>query len=353
MPGSQVVGRSIAVVGCGHWGPNHIRVFSALPGVTVGWAVDIDPDRLRHAASMFPTTRCTSRYEDVLGDPSVDAVVLSTPAATHATLALAALRAGKHVLCEKPLCRTSRECDILVATAAAHGVVLMAGHVFLFNPGILEIKRFLDLEALGRIRYASAERASPGPVRQDVDVAWDLASHEIAIFNFLFSSLPLSISATGRAFTRPDLADTAAITLNYPDDVMVNVRVSWLNPSKIRLLSIVGDTGMATFNDLGPQQVTVHRPPVHGPVEPYYDSYAEFQELATSASSTQPAVARVEPLREQARHFIDAISMGHAGRADGVKGSDVVEVLEAISESMRHHGAAVVMARRARLLATA
>ena len=199
MARSRSIVRSIAVVGCGHWGPNHIRAFKTVPGVAVTWLVDANVERLRQMSAQFHDVRVTTRLEDPLADPTVDAVVVATPAATHTAIALAALGAGKHVLCEKPLTTSSTESRELVHLAASRGLVLMVGHVFLFNPGIREIKRLLNADDLGRLRYASAERANSGPVRQDVNVAWDLASHEIAIFDFLFDASPVAVSASGLA----------------------------------------------------------------------------------------------------------------------------------------------------------
>jgi predicted dehydrogenase len=327
------------VVGCGHWGPNHIRVFQALPDVTVSWAVDRDEGRRRHVASLFAGVRLTARYDDVLADRSVDAVVIATPASTHRDLALRAIAAGKHVLCEKPLATTSAECAELVGAAAARGVVLMVGHVFLFNQGILKLKELMDLRELGRLYYATAVRANLGPVRDDVNALFDLATHEVSILNFLFDAVPETVSACGRSYLRPGVEDVAFVTLSYPDDITAGITVSWLHPKKLRTLSVVGDKRMAVFDDLAATPLFLHA--AGGIVEPYYDSYSEFHRLTRAEEAAIPPLRAEEPLQRQARAFIDAVARGDAGIASGERGGDVVRVLEAIEVSMRGGGAPV------------
>ena len=327
---------SIAVLGCGHWGPNHVRVFGALPGVSVDWAVDPDAARRRQMAGLHRGLRVTDRLEDVLGDPAVDGVVVATPAATHRELALAAIRAGKHVLCEKPLALTAADCAELVAAAARARVALMVGHVFVFNHGILKVKDLLDARDLGRVLYATAVRANRGPVRQDVNALFDLAAHEVSIFNFLFDAVPDTVSASARAFVRPGVEDVAFVTLDYPDDVFAGVTVSWLHPRKVRTISVVGDKKMAVFDDLSASPVSVH---AGGGEEPFYASFGEFTRLARSADVAVAPVVPEEPLLRQARAFVDAIETGEAGAASGERGADVVRVLEAIGASLQAGGA--------------
>jgi len=263
---------------------------------------------------------------------------------THASIALSAFEAGKHVLCEKPLATSAAECRALVAAAAAACRVLMVGHVFLFNAGIVKLKDLVDSGELGRVSYASAMRVNPGPIRVDVNAAWDLASHEIAIFNFLFDATPVRVSASGRSCIRGGVEDVAFITLTYPEGVMAGVTVSWLHPRKVRLLSVVGDRKMATFDDLAASPVAVHSGGGAGRSQPYYDTYGEFHLLAGEAEVAIPAIAPAEPLVEQARFFVAALDKGDAGVAAGERGLEVVRVLEAVSESMRRGGAPVAVA---------
>lgn len=277
------------------------------------WIVHSNAERRPLLVSRFPSLNVTARLAEALDDPRVSAVVVATPASAHATIAAAALRAGKHVLCEKPLATSSADCQMLVSLAREGGLVLMNGLVYLFNAGIADIKRRLDAGVIGRPRYASAIWANAGPIRDDVDVIWDLASHEIAIFNDLFGAPPLSVSGVARDFLGRGLADVAFITLHYPGEVTVGLTASWLHPHKVRQLSIVGELGMLSFDDL----------------------------------ASAPAV---EPLATQAAAFLQAIERGNSAAASGEQGWDVVRALETISASASAGGRTMPVPLRAEVV---
>ena len=334
---------TVAVIGCGHWGPNHIRVFSSLPEVRVTWAVDLDEGRQRHVASLHQGVQVTDDPRRVIADTAVDAVVIATPATTHHALALAALRAGKHVLCEKPLCLTSAQCEELIKAAADSGVVLLVGHVFLFNLGVVMLRELIAQQALGRPYYAAAVRTNLGPIRQDANAAFDLAAHEVSIFNFLFNSPPLEASATGRAYLKRGVEDVVFITLTYPDEVLVGITVSWLGAKKVREISLVGEKRMVTWNDLAPAPLAVYDK--GRPEEPYYDSFGEFQLLTREGDVVIPKLPPEEPLLRQARCFVDVIRRKARNPCDGRRGWEVVRTIEAINESMRRRGAPVTIDR--------
>jgi predicted dehydrogenase len=335
-------GIAIGVIGCGHWGPNHIRNFRTTPGVSVAWAVDPSSERRHYVASQYERVRVTARVEDVLTDPAVNAVVVATPTATHHQIALMAITAGKHVLVEKPLARTSAECDELIAAAAARGVALMVGHVFVFNAGILKLKELLTFNDLGHVYYASAVRANLGPIRDDVNASYDLASHDISIFNFLFDASPVTVSASGRAFLKAGVEDVVFITLTYPREIIVTIEATWLSPKKVREITIVGEKKMATWDDLAPGPVAIYDKGVAR--EPYYDNYGEFHLLTREGDVTIPKIPLEEPLKREARFFIDSIKKGSATVCSGERGRDVVRTLEAIEASMRREGAPVAVA---------
>jgi predicted dehydrogenase len=320
----QVTRPAIAVVGCGHWGPNHVRVFSADSGADVIWAIRQNAEGQLPWATEYPDLRVTTRLDDALNDARVTAIVVATPAASHAAIARSALLAGKHVLCEKPLATTSADCRMLVELARSRGLVLMNGLVYLFNPWIREIKRLVESGAIGTPRYATAVRANAGPVRQDVGAAWDLASHDIAIFNYLFDAIPATVSATGRDLLGHGLSDVTHITLTYPDGITVGVMATWLHPHKVRQFSLVGDQGMVSFDELASSPVTLHR----------------------TDHSVRSQESPIEPLKAQARAFLQAIASGDAGCASGTHGWDVVRTLEAVSSSVCLQGAPIAVARR-------
>lgn len=333
----------IAVLGCGQWGPNHIRNFRQLPGSAVVRAVDTDEDRRRAVADLYPSVTVSADADDALDDDAVDAVVVATPTSTHHELVSAALEAGKHVLCEKPLCLTAAEGRALTALARAHDRVLMVGHVFLFNPGILRLKELVDAQDLGRLHYLAVTRTNLGPIRSDVNAVYDLASHDLSIFNFLLDARPLEVSAVGAGYLRGDVEDVAFVSLRYPDNVLANVRVSWLDPKKVRQLTVVGHRKMALWDDLnetGP--LTIFDKGVEWQPA-YYESFGEFRLLTRQGDVWIPNVPAEEPLKLQARHFLDVLAGRDTNRSDGAFSTGIVRILEAVNESLRGRGAPVAL----------
>lgn len=338
LPKSQNV--QIGVIGCGHWGPNHIRVFSSLPGSTVAVVADPDANRLESVGQLYPQVRLLNDYHELLERDPSDVIVVATPTRTHYKIAKEALQRGKHVLVEKPLCQTVAEGEELVRLARERGVVLMVGQVFLFHNGILKLKEFLEFGDLGKIYYIGSTRTNLGPIRQDVNAVYDLASHDIAIFNFLLGSRPHEVSAVGEAFLQKGIEDIAFISLRYPNDVLARVHASWLDPRKVREITLVGDKKMVIWDDLATLgTVQVYDKGVIR--EAYYEDYGHFQLLAREGDITIPRIKFEEPLKNQARYFLSAIQKGKADVSDGLSGLDVVRTLEAIQQSLKERGAPV------------
>lgn len=338
--GDSTIG--LGIIGCGHWGPNHLRAFMSLPRSRMLWAADPDPGRRMYVERMYGHVQTCPDYRNVLEDPEVKAVVIATPAASHFDLCRAAIQAGKHVLCEKPLCLRVEQCMTLMTAARARGVVIMVGHVFLFNSGILKLRELIVQEALGQLYYASAIRTNLGPIRQDVNAAYDLGSHEVSIFNFLFGSPPHSVSASGRPCLKGKIEDVVFMTLRYPHDILVNVTVSWLNPKKVREITLVGEKKMVTWNDLASGPVAIYDSGLL--VEPYYDNFGEFQLVVRDGDVTIPKLSPEEPLRRQAEFFLEALDKGSAGLCSAERAADVICVLEAIGESLGKGGVPVTLA---------
>ena len=333
---------SIGVIGCGHWGPNHIRNFNSLPECNVVAAVDVDSKCLSRMSAMFPGIRIEEDYRRVLKDSEVDAVVVATPISTHYSIVRDAILAGKHVLCEKPLCTNTREARELVELANELKRALMVGHVFLFNPGILKVKEFLDAGELGTVHYLSATRTNLGPIRSDVNAAFDLATHDISIFNWFLGSEPELVSAVGASFLQTNVDDVVFISLKYPDKVYANIQASWLNPKKVRQISIVGSKKMLTWDDLE----------LNSPIAIYdkganatqqYSTYGEFLRINMWEGDVRlPKVYSEEPLKAQNRNFLEAVKNGgKIDRSGGKFALGVVGVLEAIRESLRRDGSPV------------
>ncbi len=328
---------ALGVVGCGHWGPNHIRAFRSLAGARVTHAVDAAPSRREHMQRVHAGLHTSPDLAPLLGDDSVGAVVVATPASSHYEIVRAALEAGKHVLCEKPLCVGSAECRELGELAARRGLVLMVGHVFLFNSGIEKLRELVAAGELGALHYATAVRTNLGPIRQDVNVAYDLVAHEVSIFRYLFDALPARVAAAGRRCLTERAEDVVFATLWYPGGVVANVTASWLSPKKVREITLVGDRKMATWNDLAPGPVAIHDQGAL--VEPYYENFGEFFQLSIREGDvTIPRVSPEEPLRRQARYFLDAVRTGSAGICSAERAWEVVRTLEAMTESMQADG---------------
>ena len=328
----------IGVIGCGHWGPNHIRVFGELDGVEVFACSDLSEARLKRIRMRYPSIHATTDYRDWLNDDRIDAVVVATPTATHAAIASAVLRAGKHVLVEKPLCMTSKEAVELGALADAEGLVLMVGHVFVFNSGIVKLREVIEAQELGRIQYLDAVRTNLGPVRGDVNALYDLGTHDISIFNYLLDSTPVAVSAQGRCITQPSIEDVCFVTLRYPDGTIGHIHVSWLNPRKVRTLTIVGEQKMAHWDDVDPAgMVRLYDKGLEEP--PRYDSFGEFRCLIRSGDVHLPAFRQTEPLLSQAQAFLRWVTTGEVCGPDARDGLVVAKVLETAMLSMNNGGA--------------
>jgi predicted dehydrogenase len=337
---------NLALIGCGHWGPNHLRTFSALVPGGMRLVVDADPRRLQRVRQSHPTVSCETHPAAALDDPAIDAVVVATPLSTHYQLVRDALLAEKHVLCEKPLCETSKEAEELVALATANRRVLMVGHVFLFNPAIEKLRELINAGELGRLYYLSAIRTNLGPIRSDANAAYDLAAHDIAIFNWLLADQPEQVSATGASFLQPDVEDLVFITMRYRGDVMASIQASWLNPKKVRDITVVGSKRMATWDDLQlTSPVAIFDKGVVAEAQP--GDFGEFLRLSTWDGDIRlPKIDYDEPVKLQAMSFLNAVRRGAAERSDGEFAVGVIRTLEAIATSIGHGGSSEPVARR-------
>ncbi len=330
---------SIGVIGCGHWGPNHIRIFSQLPGSRVLMCADLDNKRLTSIKGLYPTIETVNDYKAILNNPAIDAVVVAVPTNFHFQITQEALLASKHVLCEKPLALKAEECEILGKLADKQGKLLMTGHIFVFNQAIVKLKEYMSTGELGDIHYAHSERTNLGPFRYDVNALWDLAPHDISIFNYLFDSTPISVSARGHKCLGGNLEDLAFATLDYPNNIMVNIHVSWLDPKKVRQITVVGDKKMVAWDDLDSEGgIKLYDKHVEK-TSVYYETYGEFQLLSREGGITIPKIGINEPLKNQAQYFIDCITNNQKPiLADAKRAADVVRTLAAIDTSINRKG---------------
>lgn len=332
---------ALAIIGAGQWGPNLIRNFHNQDRSKVAWIIDLDPSRLQHARTRFPEIAMSTDVEDALGDPAVEAVVVATPPRTHYGLARAALLHGKHTLVEKPLTSGLPDALELCELAEASNLVLMAGHVFVHNAGITKVKEYLDDGILGDVYYISMVRTNLGGFSPDVNVIWDLAAHDVSIANYWMGSEPVSASATGAWFINPGIEDTVFATLRYPRDRLVNINVSWLNPRKVRHITLVGDRKMLTWDDMDLiEPIRLYDKWVKSDPSSlaWIDTHMSFRANVRTGEVTIPPVALGEPLRDECANFLDALEGKRPLKTPGWDGMAVVRALEAIEASMRVHG---------------
>jgi predicted dehydrogenase len=327
----------IAVIGCGYWGMNYVRIFNELTDTRVVAVCDQSAERLKEVSRRFPGIYLTTQVDDVAHQPGVDAAVVCTEATTHFNVARRLLLAGKHLLVEKPLTTTSGESDKLIDLAEANSAVLMVGHTFIFNSGVLKVKEQME-KGDGRVYYLYARRTNLGPIRRDVNALWDLAPHDIAIFNYLLGSTPEWVSAVGGKVLRNCRDDVGFISLGYPDNVLAHVHVSWADPDKAREVVVVKSDKRIVFNDLnGVEQVRVFEKGV-SPVGQEPLNYGEFRFEIRDGDIVSPRIEPAEPLKNQCRHFLECVRTGKRPISSGADGRDVVRVLEAVNRSIESKG---------------
>jgi predicted dehydrogenase len=296
---------------------------------------------LQRAQSRFPSVAVYSDASDLLANKEVDAVVISTPASTHHQLARKALQAGRDVIVEKPLALELEQCEELVELSAKTGRVLMVAHTFLYNPGVRKLREYVGSAEFGRVYYLHATRTNLGPIRQDVSAIWDLAPHDISIFNYLLGKEPIWASAVGAQSLGNSREDVGFITLGYPDNVIGNIHVSWADPNKVRRVVVVGSQQRLVFDDLSDlERVRVYKKGVSA-TEADVGSFGEFKLLVRDGDILSPKIEYSEPLKNQAQDFVTAIAEGRQPFSDGVTGARVVEALIAIDASIRQRGKTV------------
>ncbi|MEX2315993.1 MAG: Gfo/Idh/MocA family oxidoreductase [Pirellulales bacterium] len=336
----------MGIIGLGHWGPNLVRCFQDLPECRVAYVCDRDNEKLRHVCERFPEIIGTTDDTDVLRRDRVDAVVIATPTKTHFRLARNALDQGLHTFVEKPLATSSQECLELIDQAQAGGCVLFVGHVFLYSAAVAKLKEIVSSGELGEICYISSTRLNLGPVRHDVNALWDLAPHDTSIILELMGSSPISVGCSGLAYLDRSIHDVCNLTMQFSDNRIGIVHVSWLDPHKRRVMTIVGNRKMAVYDDIEPlEKIRIYDNGVEP--APFASSFGEFLYSCRYGDIYSPRIKETEPLRAETRSFIDAIVSGHPPKTDGWNGLRVVEVIEAADISLRDSGGQVPVRRAA------
>lgn len=331
----------IAIIGCGYWGINYVRVFSELPESRVVVVCDQRADRLQEVGRRFPGVQLTTEVDDAVRLDGVDAAVICTEATSHYGVARRCLAAGRHVLAEKPMTTTVAEAEELIALAESKGVTLMVGHTFLYNSGVRKVKTYIEQAEVGRVYYLYARRTNLGPIRRDVNALWDLAPHDVSIFNYLMDSVPEWVSAVGAKVLRNSREDVGFISLGYRDGIVGHIHVSWADPNKVREVVVVGSDKRIVFNDLSAlERVRVFEKGVT-PTPDEAPSYGEYHFLMRDGDIISPRVEVSEPLKNQCSHFLECVTQGSCPLTDGWEGLEVVRVMEAIDRSLERQGTPV------------
>ena len=331
---------NLACVGAGNWGRNLVRVFDGLPQVQLKTICDARDDVRAAMARLYPQSGVTGDYTGVLGDPEVEAVVLAVPAVDHYETARLALEAGKHVYVEKPIALSYAHARELTELAEARGRVLMVGHLMEYHPALRLLKGLADSGELGEIYYLYSERVNLGVVRKDENALWSLAPHDISMILMLVGAEPVSVSARGACYLQQGIEDVVFANLRFADGKMAQVQVSWLDPHKVRKLTVVGTKKMAVFDDVeSAEKVRIYDKAAEreGGGGPRYESYGESITLRFG-DVVIPHISAAEPLKLECQHFVDCVRTGGTPVSDGRDGMRVVRVLEAAQRSLERDG---------------
>jgi predicted dehydrogenase len=336
----------LAQIGVGYWGKNLLRNFIVTRGAKVVAVCDRVASELNKVAVQYPQIKLYERADAILNDPDIDAVAIATLPESHFELAHAALSAGKHVFVEKPMARSSAECRTLIDLADKHKRALMAGHTFLYNAAVTKIRDYVRSGTMGEIYYLYSQRLNLGRVRPDVDAMWNFAPHDLSIIVYWLQQMPMRVSARGSAYLQKGIADVVFLQLEFPGGITANVHVSWLDPNKVRRMTIVGSEKMVVYDDVASDHKVkiydkgITRQNLSTNLGDF-DSFDKFQLIQRAGDVLLPKVDFVEPLKIQCQHFVDCIVNNQRPLSDGENGLQVVSILEAAQQSMHSGGVSV------------
>ena len=334
---------TIGVIGYGYWGPNLVRNFSEAPGARVGFVTDLRPERLAHASARYPSVKVSTDYRDLLADPGVDAVVVATPVTTHFEIGMAALRAGRHLLLEKPMASSSAQALALIEEAERRGLVLMVDHTFVYTSAVAKIRELARSGDLGELYYYDSVRINLGLFQHDVNVLWDLAVHDLSIMDDVLGEAPVAVSATGLAHVPGEPENIAYMTMYFGGRLIAHVHANWLAPVKVRRTLVGGSRRMIVFDDLeASEKIKVYDRGIS--LNPSPENVYQLMVGYRAGDMWAPQLPLTEALQTEARHFVECVQAKGTPRTDGHAGLRVVRLLEAASESMAAQGRPVPIA---------
>ena len=331
---------SVGVVGCGYWGPLLVRNLKNLADCNLKAVCDTSEARLKHLTGLYSDIEGVTDYTGFLNGLDLDAVVIATPVKYHYPLAKASLLAGKHTFIEKPMASSAAECEELIEIADRNGLVLMIDHTFLYSSPVQKIVEIVRAGDIGDIRYINSRRLNLGLFQKDINVAWDLAPHDISIILHILGEFPVAVNCQGNAHVTPNVEDVTNMSLTFRQNRFATVQSSWLEPRKVREMTIVGTRRMIVYDDLKNRgKIQVYDVRVERP--PHYDTFAEFHYSYHYGDSYIPHIQQEEPLKAVCQHFIDSIEAGTQPMTGGREGLEMVRILEAASASLKAKGAPV------------
>tara|TARA_Y100000590_G_scaffold415658_1_gene513664 strand:+ start:19705 stop:20727 length:1023 start_codon:yes stop_codon:yes gene_type:complete len=329
---------TVAQIGVGYWGPNLLRNLDEASKFEVYKVADISSKRRSFVSSLYPKIAVTGNIEEILDDSKIEAVLIASPVESHYELSMKVLESGKHVLVEKPMATMVEEVDRIGVLAARNDLIAMVGHTFLYNPAVGAVKEIIDSGELGDVRYIYSQRVNLGRIRSDVDALWNLAPHDISIVQYWLGELtPISIKRSGMAYVQPGIEDVSFLNLEYPENILVNIHVSWLDPRKVRRITVVGSEKMVIYDDLAEEKVVVYNKGIDRMAilgeNMDFDSISNnsFNHRLGKARSVQ--ISWQEPLKLEIDHFADCILRRTKCRTDPEHARSVVSVLEKASVS--------------------
>jgi predicted dehydrogenase len=324
----------VGIVGLGYWGPNLARNLNSLESCELAWCCDASEASRAKWRGAYPDARFTAELDELLADTELDAIAITTPVPTHAELAERALEAGKHVFVEKPLAQDTASAERVAALAGERGLVLMAGHLLCYHPGVRQLSDLIARGELGDVHYLYSQRVNLGKLRADENALWSLGAHDVSVLLELAEGNPSEASARGEAYLREGVEDVVFAYIRFDTGLAAHLHLSWLDPHKMRKITVVGSERMATLDDMAlERKLTIW----DKGFDPAADTYGEY--ITRSGAVWSPAVPNDEPLRLECEHFIDCVRNGNRPRTDGAAGVRVVRVLEALQASLDAGGA--------------
>lgn len=327
----------IGVIGCGYWGPNLIRNFDTLPDCEVLMVCDTSAERLDAMKKRYPHIAITQHSDIVINNPEIDAIALCTPVHTHYHLARRCLESKKHTFVEKPLAESTKQCQHLIDLANANHCILMVGHTFLYSLVVQKIKEIIQSGELGDIQYIASRRLNLGLFQKDINCMWDLAPHDISIILYLLEKSPITINCQGKAHVTDDIEDVINLTMDFNNGCFASIHNSWLDPNKVREMTLVGTKKMLLYDDTEPlEKIRIYDKHVKNP--PYYNSFAEFQFSYHYGDTYSPYIQQKEPLQIECSEFLNSIVTGDKPLTSGENGLEVVRILESATKSLKQNG---------------